>query len=212
VDSSATPNASATPPDIVSSTTYSTSEPFPLCDANGGQWKLINLTPGSCGQNMAPTANNGYSYATLSAIPHGIPLTASNTVTVTGVVGSSYQNWCLGPAEGSTSTGYIALLCTNGQWYIDSVAGLGTSSPVVGKQLATGSYPYDHAASYSVSLTFGSGTGKLTVTFTQGSASPLTQSFSTGQFTPAAVGYTLSNNGGNGGSAPSLGGFQYATG
>jgi hypothetical protein len=181
--------------------------PFPLCDPNGGQWKLINLTPGSCGQNMRPNDNAGYSFATLSAFPHGIPLAASNTVTVSGVIADN--SWCLGPAEGNTSSGYIALLCQNGQWYINSVTGLGTSSPVVGKQLATGSYPWDGSTSYDISLSFGAGTGKLSVTFTQGSASPLSQSFSTGQFTPVAVGYALSNTSGYQGSGVSLGGFQY---
>jgi hypothetical protein len=48
--------------------------------------------------------------------------------------------------------------------------------------------------SYDTSLTFGAGTGKLTITFTQGSASPLSQSFSTGQFTPAVVGYAASSD------------------
>jgi hypothetical protein len=205
--SSATPTASATVPDIVSSTTYSTSEPFQLCDPNGGQWKTVNLTPGPCGQNMTPGASSGYSYATLSSIPHGIPLTASNTVTVTGLIRGGGV-WCMGPAEGSTSTGYVAMLCNNGQWSINSVTGLGTSSPVVGKQLDTGSYPYDGNTSYVISLTFGSGTGKLTVTFTQGSASSLSRTFSTGSFTPAAVGYALDNNGAYGG--PSVSGFQYA--
>jgi hypothetical protein len=158
---------------------------------------------------MRPSANSGYSYATLSAIPHGIPLTTSNTVTVTGVP-TSYS-WCMGPAEGSPSSGFIAQLCQNGQWYINSVTGLGTSSPVVGKQMATGSFPFDPSTSYDISLTFGSGTGKMTVTFTQGSASPLTQSFSTGPFTPAAVGYVLSNTN-NPGSGATVAGFQYATG
>ena len=209
---------SASPTGAPASSTYSSSEPFPLCDSNGGQWELVNLTPGSCGQNMQPSASNGYSFATLASIPQGVPLTANNTVTVTGVIpgdGYDYDTYCLGPAEGSATSGYIGLICDDGQWYIDSVTGLGTSSPVVGKQLATGTFPFDSSTSYDISLTFGSGTGKLTITFTQGSASPLTRSFSTGQLTPVAVGYALSNTNtvdGGGGSGSQIDGFTYAAG
>jgi len=211
---SVTPSMPASPAGALRSSTYSSSEPFPLCDSSGGQWKLINLTPGSCGQNMQPTADNGYSFATLSSIPQGAPLTASNTVTLIGEIpGDGYDGdtYCLGPAEGSATSAYIGLICNDGQWYIDSVAGLGTSSPVVGKQLAAGSFPFDSSTSYDISLAFGSGTGKLTITFTQGSASPLTQSFSTGQFAPVAVGYALNNTAG-GGSGSQIGGFTYAVG
>jgi hypothetical protein len=97
----------------------------------------------------------------------------------------------------------------NRQWYIDSVVNLGTSSAVVGEQLATGSYPYSSSTTYDISLTFGSGTGKLGVTFSQGSARPLSETFSTGQFTPDAVGYASNNDSGDGGSA-TIDGFTYA--
>jgi len=158
------------------------------------------MTPqsGGCVPNMQAVANNsGYSFGTVTSFPHGVPLTASNTVTVSGQIGNYGTTECLGPAEGSATGGYIALLCDNGQWYIDSVASLGTSSAVVSKQLATGSYPYNSATTYDISLTFGSGTGKLGVTFSQGSASPLSEPFSTGQFTPNAVGYALNSGGGD---------------
>jgi hypothetical protein len=175
-----------------SSTEYSTPEPFPLCDPAGGQWLLVNMTPASCGPNMKATTNSpGYSFGTLAAFPRSVPaLTAGNTVTVSGEISSGGPQ-CLGPAEGSSTGGFIGLLCSNGQWYIDAVANLGTDSVVVGKQLATGSYPYDSNTTYVISLTFGSGTGKLGVTFSQGSASPLSETFSTGQFTPDAVGYAM---------------------
>jgi hypothetical protein len=90
----ATPSASA----AASMSSYSSSEPFPLCDSNGGRWNLVNLIPGSCGQDMQPTANLGYSFATLSSIPQGVPLTINNTVTVTGVLpgdGDSSDIYCL---------------------------------------------------------------------------------------------------------------------
>jgi Protein kinase domain len=195
---------------VVSSTEYSTPDPFPLCDPNGGQWLLVNMTPqsGGCVPNMQAVSNNsGYSFATVSSFPHGVPLTDSNTVTVSGQVGGYNGTNCLGPAEGNTSSGYIALLCDNGQWYIDSVASLGTSSAVVGKQLATGSYPYSQSTTYDISLTFGSGTGKLGVTFSQGSASPLSETFSTGAFTPDSVGYALNTGGGN--ESSTIDGFVY---
>jgi hypothetical protein len=183
---------------VVSSTEYSTPDPFPLCDPNGGQWLLVNLTPqsGGCVPNMRAIENNsGYSFGTVSSFPHGVPLSASNTVTVSGQIGNYGGTECLGPAEGSTTGGYIALLCDNGQWYINSVASLGTASAVVGKQLATGSYPYNPDTTYDISLSFGSGTGKMGVTFSQGSASPLSESFSTGDFAPNAVGYALNCSG-----------------
>jgi hypothetical protein len=169
------------------------------------------MTPqsGGCVPNMQAVSNNaGYSFGTVTSFPHGVPLTASNTVTVSGQI-SGYLDAteCLGPAEGSATSGYIALLCANGQWYIDSVASLGTSSAVVGKQLATGSYPYSQSTTYDISLTFGSGTGKLGVTFSQGSASPLSETFSTGQFTPDAVGYALNSSGGN--MSSTVDGFLY---
>jgi hypothetical protein len=195
---------------VISSTEYSTPEPFPLCDPNGGQWLLVNLTPqsGGCVPNMTADANDsGYSFGTVSSFPHGVPLTDSNTVTITGQVGNYDGTECLGPAEGSATTGYIALLCDNGQWYINNVASLGTSSVVVGKQLATGSYPYNASTTYDISLTFGSGTGKLGVTFSEGSASPLSETFSTGQFTPDAVGYALNAN--YSGNSSTVDGFLY---
>jgi serine/threonine protein kinase len=197
----------------VSSTTYTTTAPFPLCDPNGAQWKLVNLTPGSCGQNMTPSAQGqGNMYGTTTAFPAGGPaLTASNTVTVSGVVGNGGARYCLGAAEGNTASGYIGEVCASGDWYIYSVVGLGTGGPVVGKQLATGTYPYNYSTSYDISLTFGSGTGKLTITFTQGSANPLTQSFSTGQFTPTAVGYA-ETAGYQGDQPATIAGFTYAAG
>jgi hypothetical protein len=203
-------SASTVPSAIISSTEYSTPDPFPLCDPNGGQWLLVNMTPqsGGCVPNMQAVANNsGYSYSTVTSFPHNVPLTASNTVTISGQIGSYDSTECLGPAEGSSTGGYIALLCDNGQWYINSVASLGTSSVVVGKQLATGSYPYNASTTYDISLTFGSGTGKLGVTFSEGSASPLSETFSTGQFTPDAVGYALNSAGG--GLASTVDGFLY---
>ena len=143
-------------------------------------------------------------------VPAGIPLTASNTVTVSGQINCPGDLDCLGPAEGSTAGGYIGLLCNNGQWYINSVVNLGTSSVVVGKQLATGSYPYSSSTTYDISLTFGSDSGKLGVTFSQGSASPLSEAFSTGSFTPNAVGYALNTIYGNGNSTTTIDGFIYA--
>jgi hypothetical protein len=194
------------------SSEYSTPEPFPLCDPAGGQWALVNLTPqsGGCTPNMqADTNSPGYSFGTLSSFPHGVPqLSASNTVTISGQITDDGGLQCLGPAEGSAAGGYAGLLCNNGQWYIDSVANLGTSSVVVGKQLATGSYPYNSATTYDISLTFGPDGGKLGVTFTQGSASPLSEPFSTGQFTPDAVGYALNNVYSN--DAGTIAGFTYS--
>ena len=205
-------SASAVPSAIINSTEYSTPEPFPLCDPNGGQWELVNLTPqsGGCVPDMQAIGNNsGYSFATLSSFPQGVAMSAGNTVTISGTVPSYDVLMCLGAAEGGATSGYIGLLCNNGQWYINSVVNLGTSSAVVGKQLATGSYPYSSSTTYDISLTFGSGTGKLGVTFSQGSASPLSETFSTGQFTPDAVGYALNNDSGDGGSA-TIDGFTYA--
>jgi hypothetical protein len=99
---SVTPSASAAPVGAVSSTTYTTTEPFPLCDPNGATWSLVNLTPGSCGQNMQPTANSqGYSFGAVSSLPRGVPaLTGDNTVTVTGTVSEGGGSYCLGPARG----------------------------------------------------------------------------------------------------------------
>jgi hypothetical protein len=198
-----------------SSTEYSTPEPFPLCDPTGGQWLLVNLTPqaGGCGPNMqAVTNSHGYSFGTLAAFPHNVPpLSAGNTVTVSGEIANAMGPQCLGPAEGSSSGGYIGLLCNNGQWYIDAVDNLGTDSAVVGKQLATGSFPFNSSTTYVISLTFGSGSGKLGVTFSQGSASPLSETFSTGQFTPNAVGYALNDPYDN--NAPAtIAGFTYEVG
>lgn len=213
---SATASTSAPPSGaIVTSTEYSTPEPFPLCDPNGGQWNLVNLTPqdssgNGCAPNMQAQSNaSGYSFATLSSFPHGVPLSAANTVTISGSIGG-YSGMCLGAAEGNATAGYVGMLCQNGQWYVNSVVGLGTTGAVVGKQLATGSYPYNGNTVYDISLTFGSGTGKFGVTFTQGSASPIAQDFSTGQFTPTAVGYAMQTTGGN--EQLTIAGFTYQVG
>lgn len=184
-----------------------------LCDPNGGQWFLDNLTPqaGGCTPNMQAVSNTaGYSFGTLSSFPHGVPLSAANTVTISGQISNNYSMLCLGAAEGNATIGYVGLLCDDGQWYINSVVGLGTTGAVVGRQLATGSYPYNSSTVYDISLTFGSGAGKFGVTFTQGSASPISQTFSTGQFTPDVVGYALHSSGGQLGEA--VAGFTYQVG
>jgi hypothetical protein len=207
----ASATTSASTPPITSSTEYSTPDPFPLCDPTGGQWLLVNLTPqsGGCAPNMqAVTNSSGYSFGTITAFPGGVPaMSADNTVTVSGTIGNGASQ-CLGSAEGSASGGYIGLLCSDGQWYIDAVTNLGTNSAVVGKQLATGSYPYNSSTTYVISLTFGSGTGKLGATFSQGSASPLSEPFSTGQFTPDAVGYAT-NNAYSSNAPAAIAGFSY---
>jgi hypothetical protein len=113
---------------------------------------------------------------------------------VTGVLPdnlSGYQIRCLGAVEGSGATGYGGFFCNNGQWYIDNLIGLGSKGVIVGKQVAAGTLPFSSSDSYDISLAFGSGTGKLTITLAQGSASPFTQSFPAGQFTPATVGYGM---------------------
>jgi Protein kinase domain len=197
---------------IVSSTEYSTPDPFPLCDPNGGQWLLVNMTPqsGGCVPNMQADANNaGYLFGTVTSFPQDVALTGSNTVTVSGQIDGAGPIDCLGPAEGSATGGFIGLLCNNGQWYINSVVNLGTKGVVVGKQLATGSYPYSSSTTYDISLTFGPDGGKMGVTFSQGSASPLSETFSTGPITPDAVGYALSNSDGNGDGTATIAGFTY---
>jgi hypothetical protein len=194
---SSAPVPSASASSATSGTAYSTPEPFPLCDPNGAQWNLVNLTPetsSGCTQDIKVTANSsGYSYATTSKFPNGAPLTASNTVTVSGSLpgGAGYHNRCLGAAEGGASTGYIGFLCNSGQWYIKTFTGIGSNGVIVGKQLATGSLPFTGGTSYDVSLSFSSGSAKLSITLTSGSASPLVQTFSTGSFSPATVGYAL---------------------
>jgi hypothetical protein len=190
---------------------YTTPEPFPLCDPDGGTWTLDNLTPqsGGCVPNMQAVLNaGGYGFGTLSSFPHGVPaLSANNTVTVSGQIGDYDSTVCLGAAEGSATSGYIGLVCDNGQWYINDVNDLGTSGAVVGKQLATGSFPYSQSTTYVISLAFGPGTGKMTVNFSQGSASPLSEPFNTGSFIPNAVGYALQGAGAN--EADTIAGFLY---
>ena len=158
--------------------------------------------------------DGGYGYDTVKKFPNGVRLSSSNTVTVTGTIphyAGISGTGCLGPAEGSATSGYIAFLCNNGQWYIDSVTGLGGKDPVVGGQLATGPYPYSYTASYAISLTFRAGTGNLSVTL-QGGGGPLTQTFSTGPFTPAAIGYALESSNSDGSpydQIATLSGFVY---
>jgi hypothetical protein len=203
----AVPSASAS----ANAAEYTTPEPFPLCDPDGGQWTLDNLTPqsGGCVPNMQAVLNaGGYGFGTLTSFPHGVPaLSANNTVTVSGQIGDYDATVCLGAAEGSATSGYIGLVCDNGQWYINDVNDLGTSGAVVGKQVATGSFPYSQSTTYVISLAFGSGTGKMTVNFSQGSASPLTEPFNTGSFTPNAVGYALQGTGAN--EENTIAGFLY---
>jgi hypothetical protein len=207
----ATPSAAGTAA-VNDSTQYSTPEPFPLCDPGGGQWLLVNLTPqsGGCAPNMQGDVNSaGYAFGTVTSFPDNVPaLSASNTVTVSGQIPDDYYTpQCLGAAEGGSTGGYMTLLCDNGQWYINQVVNLGTSGAVVGKQLATGSFPFDSSTTYDVSLTFGSGKAKMTVDFSQGSASPLSETFKTGDFTPDAIGYALQNAGS--GNTATIAGFTY---
>ena len=117
----------------------------------------------------------------------------------------------MGVAEGTTATGYFGYLCDDGTWYIKDLIGLGTNGVVVGKQVATGSFPYTAGAAYDVSLKFQSGKATLTISLAQGAVSSITQTFGTGQFTPTAVGYGFYFEPNYGGYYPSVGGFAYAT-
>jgi hypothetical protein len=65
-----------------------------------------------------------------------------------------------------------------------------------------------NSTTYDISLTYGAGTGKLGVTFSQGCASRLSETFSTGQFTPDAGGYALNSTYGS--SSATIGGLTYA--
>jgi hypothetical protein len=205
----------------VSGSTYSTPEPFALCDPNGAQWHSANLTPatsGGCGQNIAVAANSeGYSFNTTSKFPGGIPLSASNTETVSGVLpdsASGYHSRCLGAAEGAGATGYFGYLCNNGQWYVKNVIGLGENGVIVSKTVASGSFPFTAGTSYDVALKFASGTATLTISLTAGSNSPLVQTFSTGAFTPTVVGFGFETADGNiainaSDFYPTIGGYVY---
>lgn len=197
-----------------SSKTYATSEPFPGCDQSGARWYLTSsMAPqNSCAQDMSVNTNaTGYGFATVTSFPHGVPLTASNTVTVTGTIDADYGDSCLGVAEGNATSGYVGVICAGGEWFVKNVDGLGAASAGVGSQLRTGIVTFNPSDSYIVSLTFGSGTGTLTITSsTQGSAAPVAQSFTTGQFTPTAVGYTIGNDTNT--SSETVGNFRYTAG
>ena len=145
---------------------------------------------------MAVVVNkNGDGFGTTSRLPNGVPLAASNTVTVSGVLpgGAGYQDWCLGAAEGDAAIGYYAYLCNTGQWYVKSLVGLGTNGVIVGKQLAGGSFPFSSGTAYNVSLATKPGKATLTISLAQGSGSPLRQDITIGQFIPTAVGYGFEN-------------------
>ena len=213
---SGAPSATASAPaglPPASSTTYSTSEPFPLCDPT--TWLLTNLTvegTNGCTVNMQVTnSSGGYGFGTASKFSTGLALAANNTTTFTGALaGSTGGNECMGVAEGTTAIGYFGYLCDNGTWFIKNLIGLGTSGVVAGKQVATGSFPYTASASYDVSLRFQSGKATLTISLAQGAVNSITQTFSTGQFTPTAVGYgfVLDQDYGD---YPTVSGFAYAT-
>jgi len=215
---SVTPAASATSTAAgvaaATSTTYSTSEPFPLCDPTS--WLLTNLAVAGttgCAANMQVTnSSGGYGFGTAAKFSTGLTLAANNTTTFTGALaGNTGGNECMGVAEGTTAVGYFGYLCDNGTWYIKDLIGLGTTGVIVGKQISTGSFPYTGEASYDVSLKFQSGKGTLTISLAQGAVNSITQNFSTGQFTPTAVGYGFYIGQGYGGYTPTVSGFAYAT-
>lgn len=219
--SSAGPSSTATGPGGASSghTEYSTPEPFPLCDPNGAEWNLVNLTPqasGGCANDLtvAVTNNNGWGFGTTSNFPNGTRLTASNAVTLTASLPGTggYQNWCAGVVEGSAATGYLADICNGGKWSIMSATGLGSHGVIVGKELASGSFPFTGGTSYDVALAFKHGSATLTISVAQGSGSPLQQSITTADFTPTAVGYAFANSDPTlpiNPSYPAVGGFIY---
>jgi hypothetical protein len=215
---SATAAASATSTSggvaAATSTTYSTSEPFPLCDPTS--WLLTNLAvagTNGCAANMQVTnSSGGYGFGTASKFSSGLTLAANNTTTFTGALpGSTEGNECMGVAEGNTGIGYFVYLCDDGTWYVKDLIGLGTTGVIVGKQVATGSFPYTAQASYDVTLKFASGKGTLTISLAQGAVNSISQNFSTGQFTPTAVGYGFYIGQGYSGYAPTVSGFAYAT-
>jgi len=212
--SSATSTSTSGGVAAATSTTYSTSEPFPLCDPTS--WLLTNLAvsgTNGCAANMQVTnSSGGYGFGTAAKFSNGLTLAADNTTTFTGALpGSTDGNECMGVSEGNTGIGYYGYLCDDGTWYIKDLIGLGTTGVIVGKQVATGSFPYTAQASYDVTLKFASGKGTLTISLAQGAVSSITQTFSTGQFAPTAVGYGFFIGQGYGGYTPTVSGFAYAT-
>jgi hypothetical protein len=196
------------------STTYSTSEPFPLCDPTS--WLLTNLAvagTNGCEANMQVTNSaGGYGFGTAAKFSSGLTLAADNTTTFTGALPASTQgNECMGVAEGNTGIGYYGYLCDDGTWYVKDLIGLGTTGVIVGKQVATGSFPYTAQASYDVTFKFAAGKGTLTISLAQGAVNSISQSFSTGQFTPTAVGYGFYIGQGYSGYPATVSGFAYAT-
>jgi hypothetical protein len=196
------------------STTYSTSEPFPLCDPTS--WLLTNLAvagTNGCEANMQVTNSaGGYGFGTAAKFSSGLTLAADNTTTFTGALPASTQgNECMGVAEGNTAIGYYGYLCDDGTWYVKDLIGLGTTGVIVGKQVATGSFPYTAQASYDVTFKFAGGKGTLSISLAQGAVNSIAQSFSTGQFTPTAVGYGFYIGQGYSGYPATVSGFAYAT-
>jgi hypothetical protein len=180
--------ASASPPAQPSSGsyTYSTPQPGPGCDKNGGTWAESNVHFSSGGCELEATAVNQYGFLNLT-LPGGRAFTQNNTVSITGSLGNSgsgYSSACIGLEENGPGDGYLASYCNDGDWHVYT-----TSGEVVGHQLATGSIPMGgNNLTYQMTLALENGTLTLTFNNVNSPGAFKVADLNTAPFQPAQIG------------------------
>jgi serine/threonine protein kinase len=113
--------ATATVPSTSASNNYSAMQPGPGCDTNGGTWMPKAIDKITCGTQLYiyPTQTYGYLYLQL---PNNAALSPNNVIDVTG---NPRDTMCVGLAETTASSGYMADYCGDGNWNIYQISNAG---------------------------------------------------------------------------------------
>lgn len=117
---------------------YATSQPGAGCDHNGGTWVAQGIDYFTCGTTIYPDTTNGASYLFLH-VPGNQPFAQALALSVTATTHWSDAQECPGlmVIDGSGG-GYQARACSNGNWAIYQLAGVGANiATLAAGQVAT---------------------------------------------------------------------------
>ncbi|MFL6116909.1 MAG: hypothetical protein ACJ786_36995 [Catenulispora sp.] len=195
---STTASSKAAPTSAAGQYSYTTGNPFPLCDPSGGSWALAGLqpqAPNGCSAGSASTPvtvqSGTYGFATMNGLPSATPISPINTVTVTGSLTGLPNNHqrCLGVAEGDAQTAYFGYICNSGTWHVAKVANLGSQGASLGAEITKGQFPFGADQPYTIALSLRPGKLVITISLASSTNSPLTQEVAIPSLTPTTIGF-----------------------
>jgi hypothetical protein len=120
--------------------TYSAIQPGPGCDKGRGIWAPEDppIDKITCGTtvSISPSQTRGYLYFQL---PSNEAFSSNNSISVIGSVQSSsgWDDDCIGLAEQSKDTGFLAEYCSNGNWSIYSTLSTGIITRTLNKGITS---------------------------------------------------------------------------